>query len=149
MAGKFKKKKKKTINNNNIKQDAASSANPSVILNASLNVARQAGFALKQGGGVTCDIEETNPLASEDNLLDELASVIAMARFNYPVRDKDKQRSKQRSNNGNKATADIIGRLILAANFNINHVGYQARLSLIMYLVGALIGGEKNEKKKK
>lgn len=71
------------------------------------------------------DLEEIDPLASEDVLLDELTMVLTLARFRYPN------------------SAETMGRIVVQAMSETdgNIKGRNAKCAIILYLIGALVGG--------
>ncbi len=112
--------------------EAAASDNDAII-KQSLAVAREAGLRV-EASGAACDIDEIDPLASEDALLDEIGYVIFLARMRYT------------------SFQDVIGSIlfsassdfILSQSHSVTYPGQQARLAFAMYFVGALIGGSFN-----
>ena len=106
--------------------DAAASGSDAVP-EMPLRAARETGLAPRQGAAHLVDTSEVDPLVSEDAFLDDVTLVLSLARFRYP------------------SAAEVIGRACLDALADMEQPALRARASarcaVVMYLVGALVGG--------
>ena len=111
---------------------AALNSSRNAHVESALQAARDAGLAARHDpSSPRCDLEEVNPLAAEESLIDEIGLVLPMTRVRYTK------------------SAETLGGLLMRATTEysamrmqgLSSVGPQAKLAFCMYFVGALIGG--------